>query len=141
MFTINMFSWYSLGKLSAKCISQLTNAIYSQYRTFGNKPSKIDDSCLCQWHSVIYHHRRPVCVGRGHKFPSAQRAPDTTLANIECVLSFAFEQQKRFFSQYSFGKGVSCLNISVANSLMQLQPATVSLQTQPRGKPASWETR
>lgn len=57
------FSWYLLGKLSAKCISPLTEAIYLQYRTSGNKPSKIDDSCLYQWHIAIYRHSRPVCVG------------------------------------------------------------------------------
>lgn len=32
----------------------------------------------------------------GHKFPSVQRALDTTLANIECLLSFAFEQREDF---------------------------------------------
>lgn len=52
----------------------------------------------------------------GHKFPCVQRAPDTTLANIEGLLSFAFEQRKDFFSAYSSREGSFLFKNLTANS-------------------------
>lgn len=49
----------------------------------------------------------------GHKFPCVQRAPDTTLANIEGLLSFAFEQRKDFSQHIVLEKGASYLKISL----------------------------
>lgn len=52
----------------------------------------------------------------GHKFSSAQRAQDTNLANIECVLSFAFGQRKDFSHNIVLEKAVCYLKITVPDS-------------------------